>query len=79
MRLGADGIELSRVLGIGSCRIMARKELDYDKKTSCVVLSYSETVRNPLPRLRPMKTENLSARVTVNWKVCRIAIDLYCL
>jgi hypothetical protein len=36
------GIELSRVFGIGSCRIMARKE-------SGVIWSYSEIVINPLP------------------------------
>jgi hypothetical protein len=28
---------------------MARNELDYAKKTSCVIWSYSETVINPLP------------------------------
>jgi hypothetical protein len=43
MNLGAE--ELNRVESLE----LARKELDYKKKSSSVIWSYSETVKNPLP------------------------------
>jgi hypothetical protein len=42
--LGSRGIELGRVFGIGSSRIIAINELCCEKKTLC-----SGTVINPLP------------------------------
>jgi hypothetical protein len=46
--LGSRGIELYRVFGIGTYRIMVKEELDCERKTSCVNLSVGETVINPL-------------------------------
>jgi hypothetical protein len=54
---------------------MASKELDCDKETSRVILSYSETDKS-VARIRLVKAETPSACATVNWKVCRIAIAL---
>jgi hypothetical protein len=47
--LGSRGIELGRVFGNDSNKIMARKELSYEKKTSCVILNDSETVVTSFP------------------------------
>jgi hypothetical protein len=55
---------------------MARKELVCEKKFSCV-LQWQWDSYKCLPRIRRVKTENISACVTVSCKECRSAIALY--
>jgi hypothetical protein len=73
---GSSGIELSPVFGIGSRRIMARKEFGCEKKTSCVISIYSETYKS-VARIRLVKTEKPNVCATMNCKVCRSEIALY--
>jgi hypothetical protein len=54
---------------------MARKELGGANKTSCVILSDSDTDKSVV-RIRLVKNENPSACAVVNCKVCVIAVAL---
>jgi hypothetical protein len=50
---------------------MARNELDCAKKISCVIEVSERVILKSVARIRLAKTENPSARATVNCKVCR--------
>jgi hypothetical protein len=70
-------IELSRVFGIGSRRIMARIRL---WKEDCMCdLKLQWNYYKSVARIRLVKAEKPSACATVNWEVCRITVALYCL
>jgi hypothetical protein len=70
--LGSRGIELSRVFGTGSCKIMARNELGGAKKTSCMIWWQRDCYKS-IARIRLVKNPS----VTVKCKMCRSAIVLY--
>jgi hypothetical protein len=71
MSLGAEELNWVRI-----CRIMARKKLGGAKKSSREIINDSESVT----RYEDTTSEdwNPSACVTVNFKVYRSAIALYC-
>jgi hypothetical protein len=48
---------------------MARKELGSEKKISCVLKLQRDCVKS-VARIRLVKTENPSACVSMNYKVC---------
>jgi hypothetical protein len=71
--------ELGRVLEMvvqGDWEETARKGLGGEKKISFVIWNDSETYKS-VARIRLVKTENPSACVTVNCKVCKSAMALY--
>jgi hypothetical protein len=70
--LGSRGIDLNRVFGIGNCRITVRRELGYEKKTSYVIWSYSETVINPLPGYDQWRLRTL-VRVYKIWPATKLS------
>jgi hypothetical protein len=70
--LGSWGIELSRVFGTGSCRIMARKEFGCEKK-------WEWDCYKSVARIRLVKNGSPGTWVTVNCNVCISVIALYCL
>jgi hypothetical protein len=77
--LGSRRTELSRVFGIDSCRIMARKEFRLCKEDFMCDLKLQWNGYKSVARILLVKPGNPNACLTVNCKVCRSAIALYCL
>jgi hypothetical protein len=76
--VGSSWVDLSQVFGIGSCRY-GKKGIRLWQEDSMCDLKLKGDGYKSVARIRLVRTENPRACVTVNWKVCEIAMVLYCL